>query len=177
MQQVQFLVPSPCILLSKSNKKFMRLKTKAQHQIAPSRQKGGAGKGSVCECGGCAVVGVARENPALCRQNIQSDKRLPQRTPWFFFRLLLFRFTKKRWENCWLASMEGSPKERQHRQQQLLFTSLPSPSRSQPVQRSWWRSTCHWWAWLHMTLIFVGISLCLPASKSSVWAASTECWK
>lgn len=61
----------------------------------------------------------------------------------------------KRWENCWLASMEAE---------------VPLGHSFSPVfGRSWWRSTCQRWAWSHMTLISVGIfALDWPR---------TRCWK
>lgn len=143
MQQVR---PSIWALLSKK----ARLKTKAANCLAYRRESG---------------IGVWRSRISWVhwRQNIQRGKRLPQSLfSGVFFPLrsplphcVLSHRPGKRWENCWLASMEAE---------------VPLGHSFSPVfGRSWWRSTCQRWAWSHMTLISVGIfALDWPR---------TRCWK
>lgn len=115
---------------------------------------------------GCKLPGIAMRSLPRIGSLESGISGLPQKTEHsaeqtptaesffvhlFFENFFLFHRPGKRWENCWLASMEAAAPA-------TPPSSVPSGHSFSPVfGRSWWRSTCQRWAWSYMTLISVGI--------------------
>lgn len=76
--------------------------------------------------GGCSVspLWAWRGRIRLCRQNIQSDQRLPQRTPSCFFFFPSSSIHEKEVRKLLISFHGGQPQQQLRQRQQLLPSSL-----------------------------------------------------